>query len=95
LPPSGDVSSPATTLVSLAGDRDGGDAVNVSRHHVRRVLAEFDEAGYVDREETDAGRANVYRPRAQSGTGEVVLPNRDAAVASTAATDDDPGPAKN
>ncbi len=70
---------------------DVADAVDVSLRHVRRVLGELADAGYLDREHTGPGRANVYHPVAQPGAGEVELPDRDDAVASSAGSTDDPG----
>ena len=55
------------------------------------MLGKLDEAGYLDCEDTGPGRANVYDPAAQPSAGEVELPDRDDAVASSAGSTDGPG----
>jgi hypothetical protein len=51
-----------------------GDAADVTKRHVRRVLAEFVAAGYLTREEGGPGRANRFSPEEEPGAGEVDLP---------------------
>ena len=63
---------------------DVADAVDVSRRHVRRVLTELEEAGYVDRVSSAAGVATVFAPGDQPGAGEVDLLDREDAVDATA-----------
>ena len=70
---------------------DVAGAADVSLRHVRRVLGELEEAGYLDREHTGPGRANQYEPLSQPGAGEVELPGRDTAVANSPDSSGDPG----
>jgi len=66
------------------GDRftvaDVADAVDVTPRHVRRVLDELAEIGYIERHNTAPGVANEYDPVAQPDAGEVALPDRDTAA---------------
>lgn len=50
---------------------DVADAVDVGKRQVRRILAEFVDAGYLDRHDPGEGRANVHTPTAQPSAGEV------------------------
>ena len=71
------------------GDRftaaDVGDVVDVSTRHVRRVLAELVEAGYLRHVGGGDGTAKVYESAGAPGAGEVELPDRGDAVANGAA----------
>lgn len=60
---------------------DVRDAVDVSGRQVRRVLAELVDAGYLNRLSSSEGVATVYGRGADPGAGEVLLPDRDSAVA--------------
>jgi hypothetical protein len=73
---------------------DVAGAADVSLRHVRRVLGELEEAGYLDREHTGPGRANQYEPLSQPSAGEVELPDRDTAVANSPDSSGDPGRAE-
>lgn len=55
---------------------DVRDAVDVSKRHVRRMLAEFVEAGYLERHDPGEGLANTYIPTDAPDAGEVDLPER-------------------
>jgi len=48
--------------------------VDVSRRTVQRKLAEFEQLGYLDREAGGAGRASVFEPIDDPGTGVADLP---------------------
>jgi len=52
------------------------EEVEASKRHVRRVLGELADAGYVDLVDSGAGRANVYERASDPGAGEVELPDR-------------------
>ena len=56
------------------------EEVEASKRHVRRVLGELADAGYVDLVDSGAGRANVYERASDPGAGEVALPDRDESV---------------
>jgi hypothetical protein len=66
------------------GDRftvaDVADATDVTKRQVRRVLAELDDAGYVNLVGGGDGVAKEYDPVHEPGTGEVSLPERGDAV---------------
>lgn len=64
---------------------DIGGAVDVSTRHVRRVLAELVEAGYLRHVGGGDGTAKVYESAGAPGAGEVKLPDRSNAVANGAA----------
>lgn len=55
-------------------DEDGHD---VTARHVRRVLAEFSEFGYLSRSETGVGRANTYDVDEVPPNAEIDLPSLD------------------
>jgi hypothetical protein len=59
---------------------DVRDAVDVSDRHVRRVLAELGDAGYVRRVDASAGRATTYERVDEPSAGDVDLPARPSAV---------------
>jgi len=59
---------------------DVRDVVDVSDRHVRRVLAELADAGYVRRVDAGAGRATTYERVDDPTAGEVSLPEREEAV---------------
>ena len=61
--------------------------VDVSKRHVRRVLSELVEAGYLQRLESGEGRATIYGAGEDVPAGEVELPERREAVDSG-----EPGP---
>jgi hypothetical protein len=50
---------------------DVADAVDVTNRQVRRVLAEFVDAGYLERHDPGEGLANEYTERDTPGAGEV------------------------
>ena len=60
---------------------DVADAVDVSKRQVRRVLAEFVDAGYLTHVDGGDGTAKVYAPRGTPSAGEVDLPDARGAVA--------------
>jgi len=59
---------------------DVREVVDVSDRHVRRVLAELADAGYVRRVEASPGRATTYERVDDPTAGDVSLPERDEAV---------------
>jgi hypothetical protein len=50
--------------------------VDASKRHIRRVLSEFADAGYIEVLDSGAGRATVYGGHREPGAGEVELPAR-------------------
>lgn len=63
---------------------DVRDAVEVKDRQIRRVLGELVDAGYLQRTEHGPGRAHTYEPVDEPGAGEVALPDRVDALASSA-----------
>jgi len=59
---------------------DVREVVDVSDRHVRRVLAELADAGYVRRVEASPGRATTYERVDDPNAGDVSLPEREEAV---------------
>ncbi|MFC6987516.1 hypothetical protein ACFQJD_00110 [Haloplanus sp. GCM10025708] len=57
---------------------DVADAVDVTTRQVRRVLAEFVDAGYLSHVAGGDGTAKVYSPRDAPSAGEVDLPSEAA-----------------
>jgi hypothetical protein len=59
---------------------DVSPAVDVGNRQVRRILSEFVDAGYLQREDGGPGHAHIYSQAEDPGAGEVSIPNRDDVV---------------
>lgn len=51
------------------------DDVEASRRTIQRKLAEFAQLGYLTREDPETGLANEFTVTADSGVGEIIIPD--------------------